>query len=345
MVNSDHDGTTIAVIGAGSWGTALAAHLSAQRLPTVLWAREPEVVVGIDEEHRNPLFLSDVELPIGLRVTGDIDEAAGAGRVVVTAVPVQFLRSTLTGVEPLRSADVVVTVSKGIEADSLHTPHRILEELGVDGDRIVALSGPSFAKEVARRQPAAVVAAGADARRTEWIQTLFSTDRFRVYTSSDIVGVEVGGALKNVIALAAGVSDGLEVGDNARAAIITRGLAEMTRLGVAMGADPSTFSGLSGIGDLVLTCAGGLSRNRSVGMAIGRGRTLDEIRAEMNEVAEGVATCRSARALADRVGVEMPITEQMYLLLYEDKDPRDAMVDLLGRRLRDERGDDAGRPS
>ncbi len=181
------------------------------------------------------------------------------------------------------------------------------------------------------------MAAGADAERTRYVQELFATDRMRVYASDDIVGVEIGGALKNVIALAAGVSDGLELGDNARAAIITRGLAEITRLGVAMGGHPATFAGLSGIGDLMLTCAGGLSRNRSVGLAIGSGRKLADISAEMNEVAEGVSTCRTAHQLAARIGVEMPITNQMFLLLYEDKAPLDAMRDLLGRPLRNER--------
>ena len=326
----------VAVLGAGSWGTALAAHLASQGITTMLWAREPEVVAGITTQGRNPLFLTGVDLPPSLGVSGDLALAARAD-VIVSAIPVPHIRSTLADLAPLRDASIVVTVSKGIEPVTLSTPHQILVDLGVPHERVVALSGPSFAREVVAHLPAAVVAAGVNAERTRTVQELFATDRMRVYASDDIVGVEVGGALKNVIALAAGVSDGLELGDNARAAIITRGLAEITRLGVAMGGHPATFAGLSGIGDLMLTCAGGLSRNRSVGLAIGSGRKLADISAEMNEVAEGVSTCRTAHELAARIGVEMPITNQMFLLLYEDKAPLDAMRDLLGRRLRNER--------
>lgn len=327
----------VGVVGGGSWGTALAAHLAARGVRTTIWAREPEVVDGINAEHRNRLFLSDVPLPDQLSASDDLVDVVATSDVVVSAVPVQFLRATMTDVEPLADRHIVVTVSKGIEAGALATPHTILHDVGVPEDRIIALSGPSFAREVAQHRPSAVVAAGVDADRVSRVQRLFSQGQFRVYASDDIVGVEIGGAMKNVVALAAGVSDGLELGDNARAAIVTRGLAEMMRLGVAMGGHPATFAGLSGVGDLMLTGSGGLSRNRSVGLAIGRGRTLDEIRAEMNEVAEGVPTCRSARALGERVGVELPITEQMYQLLYEDKPPLDAVSDLLGRDLRHER--------
>lgn len=331
------DAARIAVIGAGSWGTALAAHLASQGMPTTLWAREPEVVAGINERHHNPLFVQDAELPTSLRASGDLTQVADAD-VIVSAIPVPHIRATLTGLAPLRDASTVVTVSKGIEPSTLSTPHQILVDLGVPSDRVVALSGPSFAREVIAQLPTAVVAAGDDPDRTRQVQELFATDRFRVYTSDDIVGVEIGGALKNVIALAAGASDGLELGDNTRAAIITRGLAEITRLGVAMGGHPATFSGLSGIGDLMLTCAGGLSRNRSVGLAIGSGRKLSDIAAEMNEVAEGVSTCKTAHELAARVGIEMPITHQIFLLLYEDKDPAEALNELLDRELRRERG-------
>lgn len=335
------DEIRVGVIGAGSWGTALAAHLAGHHVPTALWAREPEVVDSINSVHRNQLFLSDATLPDELTATNDLPGLVETSDLVVSAVPVQFLRAALEGVEPLASAGTVVTVSKGIEAGSLATPHGILMELGVPEERIVALSGPSFAREVVAGRPTAVVAAGRDPERVARVQSLFSRGWFRVYASDDIVGVEIGGALKNVVALAAGVSDGLELGDNTRAAIITRGLAEITRLGVALGGHAETFAGLSGVGDLMLTSAGGLSRNRRVGLAIGQGRTLDEIRAEMHEVAEGVPTCRSARELAARVGVELPITEQMYLLLYENKDPRDAMRDLFGRELRNERNSEA----
>lgn len=329
--------TRVGVVGGGSWGTALAAHLAAHDVPTELWAREPDVIEGINRDHRNHLFLSDVDLHPTLTASHDLHALVARHDLLVSAVPVQFLRRTLADIDELADIDTVVTVSKGIEVSTLMTPHHILVDLGVPEERIVALSGPSFAREVVAGRPTAVVAAGRDSARVERVQRLFSKDFFRVYASDDIVGVEIGGALKNVVALAAGVSDGLELGDNTRAAIITRGLAEITRLGVALGGHPATFAGLSGVGDLMLTSAGGLSRNRSVGLAIGRGRTLDEIRAEMNEVAEGVPTCRSARELAARVGVDLPIIEQMYLLLYEDRDPRDALRDLFGRELRDER--------
>jgi glycerol-3-phosphate dehydrogenase (NAD(P)+) len=328
---------TVGVIGAGSWGTALAAHLVHAGAEVTLWAREPEVVEGISTVHRNPLFLSSVDLPAGLTATSDLRSMVVGSEVVVSAVPVQHLRTTLRDVPELHDVEIVVTVSKGIEAGTFAMPHEILTDVGVPSERIVVLSGPSFAREVVAHLPTAVVVAGADLGRTLATQRLFSSERFRVYTSDDVVGVELGGALKNVIALATGVSDGLELGDNARAAIITRGVAEISRLGVALGGHPATFAGLSGFGDLVLTCVGGLSRNRQVGLAIGRGRRLADVEAEMHETAEGVATCASAHGLAEREGVEMPISEQMYRILYEDKDPLEALRDLLGRDLRHER--------
>jgi glycerol-3-phosphate dehydrogenase (NAD(P)+) len=329
----------VGVIGAGSWGTALAAHLVTAGSEVTVWAQEPEVVDGISNAHRNPLFLSDAILPTDLAATGDLPAMIASSDVVLSAVPVQHLRATLTDVPELTRAEIVITVSKGIETGTLTTPHDILAELGVPPERIVALSGPSFAREVVVGLPTAVVVAGVDLERRIAVQQLVASNRFRVYASDDVVGVEIGGALKNVIALASGVSDGLEMGDNARAAIITRGLAEIARLGVALGGHPATFAGLSGFGDLVLTCVGGLSRNRQVGLALGRGRKLADIRAEMHEVAEGVPTCESAHRLAERAGVEMPITEQMYRILYDDKDPLHALHDLLGRGLRHERDD------
>ena len=333
----ERENARVAVVGAGSWGTALAAHLATSGVDVTIWAREPEVVAGINTENRNPLFLSDANLPASLNASGDLDSTVTRADMVVSAVPVQHIRSALTGVSPLAETPIVVTVSKGIEEGTLVTPHRILADVGVNEDRVVALSGPSFAREVAAGKPAVVVAAGKEANNTSAVQEMFSWGQFRVYASDDVVGVEVGGALKNVIALAAGVSDGLGLGDNARGAIITRGLAEITRLGVALGGHPATFAGLSGIGDLVLTCTGGLSRNRSVGLAMGQGRKLEDIRAEMKEVAEGVPTCRSAHELAAQAGVEMPITDQMYQLLYEGKKPTEAVAELFGRVLRSER--------
>ena len=345
-VGIDHNRTmtaqspTIGVVGAGSWGTALAAHLAAQGLRTTLWAREPEVVAGIATDHVNPLFLTGVALPAALQASGDLPAVLADADVVVSAVPVPFLRTTLAAVsDQLARAEVVVTVSKGIEPETLALPHELIAELGVPAERIVALSGPSFAKEVATQLPAAVVAAGIDPDRTLSVQELFATDRFRVYTSDDVVGAEIGGAMKNVVALAAGVSDGLDLGLNARAAIITR----WTR-----GDHPARRG--DGRPPLDVLRVVGRRRPRPdvhrhpVAQPYrrrrdGRGRRLAEIRAEMHEVAEGVSTCRWAYELAGRVGVEMPITEQMYRLLHEDRAPLDAMRTLLGRPLRHERHD------
>ncbi|MEZ5220519.1 MAG: NAD(P)H-dependent glycerol-3-phosphate dehydrogenase [Ilumatobacteraceae bacterium] len=329
---------TVAVIGAGSWGTALAALLADRGEDVVLWSREPDVADGIRSGHRNPLFLTDVDLPSRLRATSDLDEALAGVEVVVNVVPTQHVRHVFAGVRHvLARASVVVTCSKGIEAGTLLTPAQILGDLGVAAHRVVALSGPSFAREVVERFPTAVTAAGVDRGRTVLVRELFATDRFRVYSSDDVVGVELGGALKNVVAIAAGISDGLGFGHNSRAALITRGLAEISRLGVALGGHPLTFAGLSGMGDLVLTCTGGLSRNRAVGVALGEGRTWSQIAAETNEVAEGVHTSRSAHDLGRSVGVEMPIAEQVHDIVFAGADAHDAMHALTGRSQRDER--------
>lgn len=326
------------VIGAGAWGTALARLLATQGVPTLIWAREPEVVDDIRVIHENRAFLAGVDLGPALDATGDLDAALEHADVIVNAVPTQHIRSVLGSAEHgLGGADVVVTVSKGIELDTLMTPSEILTELGVPSGRVVALSGPSFATEVAAGQPTAVVAAGSDQVRVQRVRDLFSTGSFRVYSSPDTVSAELGGALKNVIAIAVGISDGLGFGRNTRAALITRGLAEITRLGMARGGDPMTFAGLSGAGDLVLTSTADLSRNHTVGFAIGQGRNLSDILAEMDEVTEGVVTSRSARELAARVGVEMPITAEVCAVLHDGKDPRRAVLDLMSRELRDER--------
>ena len=325
------------VIGAGAWGTALARLLARQGVPTLIWAREPEVVDDIRTLHQNRSFLSGVDLGPDLQATGDLDEAFERAEVIVNAAPTQHMRSVLqTAGAALSGVELVVTVAKGIELETLMTPTEILDELGVPDRRVVVLSGPSFAAEVATEQPTAVVAAGHDPASVQRVQGLFSTGRFRVYSSSDTVGAELGGALKNVIAIAVGISDGLGLGRNTRAALITRGLAEISRLGVTRGADPLTFAGLSGMGDLVLTCTGDLSRNRTLGLAIGQGRKLADILAEMDEVVEGVLTSRSAGQLAAREGVEMPITAEVCAVLHEGKDPAQAVLDLTSRALRDE---------
>lgn len=330
------------VAGGGSWGTALAALLSRQGVPTVLWAREEEVVDGINEHEENPLFLAGVPLPASLRATSDLDRALAGADVVINAIPTQFIRSVFASrAGLLTGASLLISVSKGVEVGTLLTPSEVFEDIapGPVTEGLVALSGPSFADEVARGTPTAVVVASRVPDNARRARDLVSSETFRAYSSDDLIGVEMGGALKNVMAIAAGIADGLGTGHNTRAAVITRGLAELARLGVAKGGHPLTFAGLSGIGDLVLTCTGDLSRNRRVGFEIGRGRTLEEITAETNTVAEGVKTTLAARDLAQRLGVEMPITEQVYLTLYEDKDPRQVMMDLMTRQLRDERED------
>lgn len=303
-----------------------------------LWAREPEIVAGIERDHRNPLFLDEVLLHPSLRAVADLDEALQDLDLLVTAVPTQFLRQVFSATRvDLAGLPPLVSLSKGIEYDTLMTPSAVLIDLGAVSERIVALSGPSFARDVAAGLPTAVVAAGPDAETTRWVRDRVSSPRFRVYSSDDRRGVEVGGALKNVVAIAAGIVDGLGLGDNARAAVITRGLAEITRLGAALGGHAQTFSGLSGVGDVVLTCAGTQSRNHRVGAAIGRGRPPDEVLDGMHEVAEGVRTALAARRLSREHGVEMPITEQVCAVVHEGKDPRAALADLTARDPRDER--------
>lgn len=328
------------VIGAGSWGTALADLLADKGVPTMLWAREPEVAEAIATTRHNTLFLPGIRLAERLEATTDLAAALAAADVVVNAVPTQHIRATYVPVaSAFRDDQLLVTVSKGIEVDTLLTPSEIFTEVvgGRPASGIVALSGPSFAREVAADYPTAVVAASAVDEHARQVRDLFATEAFRVYSSDDVISVELGGALKNVIAISAGIAEGLRYGHNSLAALITRGLAELTRLGVARGGNPLTFAGLSGMGDLVLTCTGGLSRNRAVGEALGRGKSLDEILGDMNMVAEGVKTTLAARTLAHRLGIEMPITEQVYQVLYEGKDPRAVTHELMTRQLKDER--------
>lgn len=327
------------VIGAGSWGTTLAHLLADAGHPTTLWAYEVDLVERMRNTRENDLYLPGIKLAAGLAFSSDLGEAVQGAEMVLLVCPSQVMRAVLKGlVASLAPGTLIVSAAKGIENDTLRLMSEVLEELLPEDllGRVGYLSGPSFAREVAQRIPTAVVAASTDLRVAEEIQQIFSTDYFRVYTHDDIIGVELGGAIKNVIALAAGVSDGLGFGYNSRAALITRGLAEMTRLGIALGGAASTFAGLSGMGDLVLTCTGDLSRNRSVGIELGQGKKLSEIMAGMNMVAEGVKTTLSAYQLAQRLGVEAPIISQMYQILYEDKDPRQAVSDLMLRDLRPE---------
>jgi glycerol-3-phosphate dehydrogenase (NAD(P)+) len=328
------------VVGAGSWGSALAIHLARLGNEVRLWARNSDAIARIGAARAHPSHPA-VGFPDRLAPTADLRAAcAGAGTIVV-ACPSHAVRSLAGAFRDLAATDaLIISTAKGVEFDTRSTMSAVLGQiLGAGRARhVAALSGPSFAREVALGMPTAVTAAAADIGVAEAAQTLFNGPTFRVYTSTDVVGVEIGGAVKNVIALAAGVSDGLGFGSNTRAALITRGLAEIARLATRLGADRGTLAGLAGMGDLVLTCTGELSRNRQVGLRLGRGEKLRAILADMTEVAEGVRNTESVRELAASVGVEMPITGQMHLVLYEEKDPRQAVVDLMSRRLKHELG-------
>ena len=315
--------TKVAVIGAGSWGTAVAA-IACRNASTVLWARRPEVAEQITVEHVNN-YLPDLALPDDLTATADLDEALSGADVVVMAVPSHGFREVLEqGTPAIADGVPLVSLTKGVEQETL------------PGRKLAFLSGPSFAKEVGIGLPTAVVMASRDRDAATQAAKLFHSERFRVYTSDDVTGVELGGALKNVMAIAAGIADGLGLGHNTRAALITRGLAEISRLAVRKGANPLTLAGLAGMGDLVLTCTGDLSRNRTVGMGLGQGKKLSDVLAGMSQVAEGVKTTRSAHDLAERLGVEMPITQSMYHVLYEDLPAKEALSELLGRQPKHE---------
>lgn len=329
---------SIGVIGAGSWGTSLANLLAKKGHEVTLWVYEADLVAQMKHKRVNDLYLPGIQLCDHLVFTNNIVDVA-ARDYVLFVPPSQALRAVLNScVQYLQEQAVIISASKGIENDTLCPMSDIFNALLPAGlkNRTAYLSGPTFAKEVALEQPSAVVAAAMDDSIAKEVQTLFNTRYFRVYTNNDVTGVELGGALKNVIALAAGVCDGLAYGYNTRAALITRGLAEMERLGLAMGARAETFSGLAGMGDLVLTCTGDLSRNRTVGVELGKGRKLQEILAEMTMIAEGVKTTLSAYQLAQKIGVEAPIVEQMYAILYQNKDPRQAVVELMQRELKSE---------
>ncbi len=325
----------ITVIGAGSWGTTLACLLVEKGYDVSLWAFEQDVADEINNRGTNSVYLPDVPLAAGLKATHKIAEAVGKARYVLNVVPTQFMRPVFREAAGyLREDATLITASKGIEQGTLLTGHSILSELS--GRDIAVLSGPSFAKEVMKKFPTAVTLATKNADTGLLLQEIFNTNYFRVYTHSDIMGVELGGALKNVIAIASGICDGLGLGHNARAALITRGLAEIARLGASLGADQRTFSGLSGLGDLVLTCTGPLSRNYSVGVKLGQGMKLAEILASTRSVAEGVATSLSAFELSKKYAVEMPIVEQVYKVIHKDKNPADAVNMLMNRALRSE---------
>ncbi|HLL71133.1 MAG TPA: NAD(P)H-dependent glycerol-3-phosphate dehydrogenase [Pyrinomonadaceae bacterium] len=329
----------IAIIGAGGWGTALGLVAGRAGHAVRLWSRNASVIEGINERRENGVYLASHALEGNVSATGELAEALREAQIVILASPSHATRELLERMARELPAEVVlVSATKGIE---IKTGQRIsevaLEVLGREAAaRFVCLSGPSFAQEVAARQPTAVVAAGYDARATLDVQAALSFENFRVYTNGDLVGTELGGAVKNVIALAAGMVAGLGLGTNSIAALITRGLAEITRLALAEGGRVETLAGLAGLGDLVLTCTGALSRNRFVGQELGRGRALEEILAGMHEVAEGVRTTRAVKLLADSREIEMPITEQVHAVLYEGKSARAAAEALMARPVRGE---------
>ena len=328
--------TTVAVLGAGSWGTTLANLLATKGETVRLWAYETDVVQAINRRHENPVFLANCPLAPSLRAYDDAAEAVRDCEVVLSVAPSHTVRAVVGRIAPLLPEGLLlVSASKGIEPGSLKLMSAVLEETCPQA-RVAALSGPSFAQEVYEGQPTAVAAAARDEATARDVQRLFSTPRFRVYSNQDVVGVEVGGAVKNVIAIAAGMLEGLGLGNNPRAALITRGLAEITRLGLAMGAQAPTFAGLAGLGDLILTTCGQLSRNRTLGAALAKGQTLEEYTATHRTVAEGVNTARAAVALGERHGVELAICEQVYEILFHQKPPRAAVSDLMERTLKSE---------
>lgn len=327
------------VVGAGAWGTALATLLAEKGHDVTLWSYEEEVVTTIGELRENP-YLPGISLPETLRATTDLGSAVSGAELVLSVSPSQFVRSVMSEAGPRMSDDaLLVSASKGIELGSLKRMDQVLSEVVAPCvmEHFCVLSGPSFAAEVAKGAPTAVVVASRDESAALRAQKAFQTPWFRVYTNLDVVGVELGGAVKNVIALAAGVTAGLGYGHNTMAALITRGLAEMARLGLAMGAKSATFYGLAGLGDLVLTCTGSLSRNRTVGYRLGRGEALDDILSDMTAVAEGVQTAEALYALASRCEVEMPIAEQVYAIVHQGRSPADAVQALM---LRDPKPED-----
>ncbi len=327
----------VAVVGGGAWGTVLADLLARKGETVILWAREPEVVDGINREHLNAVFLPGAPLAPELRAVGDVEAAVRGAEVVVSAAPSHAVRSVMRAAAPaLTGRPLVVSVSKGLEPETLERLSRVVADAVAPGTPVVALSGPSFAQEVYQRQATAVVAAAQDHDLAQRAQQVFATKYFRVYSHTDVVGVELAGALKNVIALAAGILEGLGLGYNTRAALITRGLAEITRLGLALGAEPMTFAGLAGMGDLILTATGPLSRNRSLGVELGRGIPLEQALAGKKTVAEGVGTARAAVALGRRHGVELPIAQEVSNVLFQNKAPRQAVADLMERDLKAE---------
>ena len=330
----------ISILGAGGWGTALAIILQSNRHNVTLWEFDKEYAHTLDEFRENFYYLPKIAIPAKIKITHDIHEATHKKEMIVVATPTQFIRNVIENIKDIPfENNIILSVSKGIENKSLMTVSQIFTDVftKIHKKNIVVLSGPSHAEEAAKKIPTAVVAASIDIKNAEIVQHAFSNKFFRVYKSSDVIGVELGGALKNIIAIAAGIADGAGFGDNTKAAIMTRGLREITRLGVHLGADETTFMGLSGIGDLIVTCMSKLSRNRFVGEEVGKGKKLKLVLTEMKMVAEGVATTESTHQLAKKLGVELPIIEQVYKVLFLGKNPHVATEKLMTRGLKGEK--------
>lgn len=326
----------ILILGDGGWGTALAILLHEKGQHVTIWGHSPQYVEYLSKRRENTKYLPVITIPNNLTITSDTPSALNGAEYIVAAVPVPFLRSVLKNLKKYYTPGVpIICVAKGIENETLMCGSQIIRDV-LGEPPIAVLFGPSHAEEVARKLPTTVVASSQDLSLAKQVQNIFGTNRFRVYTNPDTIGVELGAALKNVIAIAAGICDGLGFGDNSKASLITRGLAEITRLGVAMGAKKSTFSGITGLGDLITTCISPYGRNRFVGEQIGKGRKLGEILSQMEQVAEGVLTTKSVCALADKYKVEMPITREVYKTLFEDKSPLHAVSDLMMRAPRSE---------
>lgn len=330
---------SVGVIGAGAWGTALALLLAGKGIDVTLWMYEKDLAEEAIRTRENRVYLPGFPLPPALKITSDLEAAVRNKPYLVTVVPSHTVRAVSSQFAPfLAPGAVIINASKGIEIETLKPVADVLKDTlpAPFHSRLCFLSGPSFAKEVAKKMPTAVALASYDAAIGKQAQQLMSSPYFRVYTNSDVIGVELGGSVKNVIAIAAGVLEGLGFGHNTLAALITRGLAEMARLGTAMGANPATFSGLAGMGDLVLTCTGDLSRNRTLGTRLGKGERFEDIMKGMKTVAEGVKTAKATRELARRHGVEMPVVEEVYRIIYEAKEPGQALRDLMTRELKEE---------
>lgn len=328
----------VSVIGAGAWGTAIAQHIAGNSVNVLVWAYEKEVVKEINDRHTNSVFLPGFKLNENIHATDDLSRAC-VNKMIFFVVPSHVLDGVAKEAAVYITGEtIVVSATKGIENERLRLPSQILHEhLPAEAaKKLVCISGPSFAKEVAMGLPTLISAASGDCESALAVQKLMSNDRLRVYTHDDVIGVEVGGAVKNVVAIAAGISDGMGYGHNARAAIITRGLAEMTRLGKKMGGKVSSFSGLSGVGDLLLTASGELSRNRTVGFRLGKGEKISDIMSGAKTVAEGVRTSKSIRELSQKISVDMPLCNEVYYVCHENKDPREAVKDLMTRSLKEE---------